>query len=343
MDYVKNDAINVYVPYGTGFGGVARFLGSNQTIVRLGSLNRTNFLHEIGHNLDLAHTRTFNGLEHTTREEFLPDGITRNPDFNADQVGDEVVDTAAQGGFWFPGTITYPNIDENSCTYVGMERDELGVLYDISHLDVINVMADAYTCTERHITIGQAIHMHEFVRNSNRYQPIIQSPEVLFEPYSGAYATSYPSGAPQGPLFQPGFDYKFIQCFGNYPTPSYYNEVFGHNQINVRPPISANETNYASIYKPNNSAMVIEQLTGYPFTIYEAQKCYEPNNFAIGGKSTCFNDGVFNGNVTITPMDSTAINNPQMIEQMDPGLYVIKKNYEDGSAEENVILKEGNE
>lgn len=39
-------------------------------------------------------------------------------------------------------------------------------------------------------------------------------------------------------------------------------------------------------------------------------------------------------------MDSTQINNPQLINNLQPGLYNIEKTYIDGSSEENMILKE---
>ncbi|AFL80374.1 hypothetical protein Aeqsu_0871 [Aequorivita sublithincola DSM 14238] len=52
------------------------------------------------------------------------------------------------------------------------------------------------------------------------------------------------------------------------------------------------------------------------------------------------NVGVLNGNVTITPKDSLGINNPTLINDLDPGLYNIKENYDDGAIKENVIFKE---
>ena len=55
-----------------------------------------------------------------------------------------------------------------------------------------------------------------------------------------------------------------------------------------------------------------------------------------------FNDGVPNGNYTITPQDSTAINNPALIDNLQPGLYNIQKNYNDGTTQEVMILKENN-
>jgi len=42
----------------------------------------------------------------------------------------------------------------------------------------------------------------------------------------------------------------------------------------------------------------------------------------------------------MTSKDSTAINNPNLINELDPGLYKIGKNYEDGAVQEVVIFKD---
>jgi|GEM_PF-5911465 len=41
--------------------------------------------------------------------------------------------------------------------------------------------------------------------------------------------------------------------------------------------------------------------------------------------------------------DSTGINNPNLINTLDPGLYKIDKVFEDGAVQENVIYKDNNE
>jgi len=51
---------------------------------------------------------------------------------------------------------------------------------------------------------------------------------------------------------------------------------------------------------------------------------------------------VFNTNVTIIPQDSTSINNQNLIENLESGLYKINKIYDDGSIEETVIYKDNN-
>ncbi|MFT5078245.1 MAG: hypothetical protein ACI825_000397 [Planctomycetota bacterium] len=70
--------------------------------------------------------------------------------------------------------------------------------------------------------------------------------------------------------------------------------------------------------------------------------CYDNNNRSpSGGKLTRFNDNVLNTNYTETIQDSTSINNPALIQSLDPGLYKINKTFNDGSQTETVILKEG--
>jgi hypothetical protein len=87
-----------------------------------------------------------------------------------------------------------------------------------------------------------------------------------------------------------------------------------------------------------------------PSSIYIAQlddignrMCYDNfNKSASFGSITQFNDGVFNTNVTILSQDSTQINNPNLIDDLNPGLYVIDKNFEDGTQQQSVIQKNGN-
>ncbi len=57
---------------------------------------------------------------------------------------------------------------------------------------------------------------------------------------------------------------------------------------------------------------------------------------------TKFNDGVLNANVTVMPQDSTAINDPQLIQNLQPGLYKIDKVYDNGAVDQTIILKNNN-
>ena len=53
-----------------------------------------------------------------------------------------------------------------------------------------------------------------------------------------------------------------------------------------------------------------------------------------------FNDNIVNTNISTTILDSTAVNSPNLIQNLPNGLYIIKKNYDDGSQEQQTILKE---
>ena len=59
------------------------------------------------------------------------------------------------------------------------------------------------------------------------------------------------------------------------------------------------------------------------------------------GRVIRFNDNIFNENVTITPKDSTQITDPELIDNLDNGLYKIETNFANGVDEETVIYKTG--
>lgn len=340
-DYRHIDALNIYVPYGTGFGGAARSLGSNMTILRLGALNQTTAYHEIAHNLGLNHTRTENGEEHVTRD------VNDYDNFNACTVGDKVLDTAANSGylhFDVNGDPYYPFINETNCTYrEGTETDEHGEPYEISHEDVINTMSNAYNCIQRSFTPGQVIYMRETIVDNFYVTPALTDVASLYEPYQGEYYLGGPA-LPEAskPLFQPGFDYSFIECRcstndnSNCSQPTAYDDVSFQNLHTLISGFSKYDPQYNDMTHPNHTAILIDQLdTG------QTRKCYD--NFSdapIGGSVIKFNDDVFNANVTITSKDSTAINNPNLINNLQDGLYKIEKNYNDGATQETVIIKE---
>tara|TARA_B100000497_G_scaffold7898_2_gene8227 strand:+ start:56317 stop:56757 length:441 start_codon:yes stop_codon:yes gene_type:complete len=76
----------------------------------------------------------------------------------------------------------------------------------------------------------------------------------------------------------------------------------------------------------------------------QPRMCYNNyNRTPTGGTIIKFNDNVLNTNVTITPQDSTSINNTDLIQDLQPGLYNVIKNYNDGSQDENLIQKQNNE
>ncbi len=361
--YNSANAIDFYIPRHTD--GFAGYGSSNYlyTVINAGSFEGSPRVtnHEMGHVFGLIHTHagwtSSNYCEHVTRDKYLPNGDL-NPDFNADSAGDWVVDTAAvpdfrnekceELGYPYPYTgcpEAYKNayIDEGTCTYFGDGDDCLvpvAVPYDIYTEDVRNLMAYTHATCGLDLTTGQNIRMRDRIENSIvHYQPVMNTVPSLYEPYSGEYINGFTITDTQ-PRFQPGFDYKYLTCYpdGGYPQPSdYYDTSFSYMEYvwwygfykDIEPQY------YNTIIHKNGYAIRIEQLEQQP------RKCWN-NGIAIGGTVIQFNDEVFNSNVTITSQDSTAINDTELIEDLQPGLYNVIKNYQDGRTEESVIFKENN-
>ena len=340
--YKETNSFNVYLPYSTvAFGGAAS-LGNTRSINKVTGLTGTGFIHEIGHNFGLFHTRSKGaGSEHVTRD---PSDILN---YNAHEAGDFVVDTAANPGFRecdTNGNNCYDGILQN-CVYIDDKQDELGVPYiqEMTNNDVINAMGDAYICWQKFFTPGQVIRIREVIDWDplNAFAAAETTISALYEPYKGDYYFAGPQ--PPGyvtPKFQPGFEYRFIECSGYYPQPAPYNEPFTSNPFNIVKYIAPNETSYPDIYHPNHSAITIQEVD-IANDYSQVQKCYNNyNQNPIGGTLVHFNDDIFNNNVTITPQDSTSINNPQFINNLDPGLYNVIEEYNNGQTEETVVFKE---
>ncbi len=368
--YRKTDAINIYVPYQTvTFGGAAQGLISTMNIVPLGNLNKTSFIHEIGHNLGLRHTtqnwrnndNPGNPCIVSTCERVTRD--VNNSEYNAHCKGDRITDTNAvpnfkredyynlidQGfsvAYAEANYMPYRYINEN-CEYTGDGTDCQTNDYTITPEDVINTMLPALPCDDYNFTPGQGIYMRETIAYATVLQNVLTDVPSLYEPYKGEYPAYYPYPASLVlPLFQPGFNYFFVECDGEYPEPAPFNESFYYDLFNIIDNVTSSETNYSSITHPNHTAIYIKPvlLPANVDAFSEPQKCYNNYNSPpiIGGSVITFNDGVLNTNVTITAQDSTAINNEQLIDNLQPGLYNVIKNYQDGHTEETVILKENN-
>jgi len=194
-------------------------------------------------------------------------------------------------------------------------------------------------------TAGQNIRMREAINDDvfGSFAAAETTIASLYEPYVGEYYESGPLPANyQPPLYQPGFDYNFVSCDclneNDCPLPLDYGETdFTYNE-QIGTFIHKEESNYSIITHPNHTAINILQLD-------EPQpwRCYDNNNRKPnGGTIIKFNDNVLNTNVTITPQDSTSINNVNLLNNLQPGLYNIIKQYQGGNTQENVIFKGNN-
>lgn len=367
--YVNADAINVYVPNATdGFSGYGSY-GNLNIVLNSYSMEDDNFWfrnHEMGHVFGLPHT--FAGwtspepyCEHVTRDITDLDDPNDPYDtyYNANIRGDAVHETAAapdfrnelceELGFPYPYTDCtaekYHYIsDAPSCTYSNPEgKDCQNTQYEIYQSDVRNLMAYTYSLCGQELTIDQGAKMRVRIEdNPGKFNPItnILGIASLYEPYRGEYYFAGPLPEHYTPLFQPGFDYTFLECCCNYPQPTPYEIITFSYTNNVLLSVSKYEEDYSSITHPNHSA--IDLGANLP-TLQTVRKCYDNYNRApIGGSITKFNDNILNANVTITPKDSVGINNQSLITDLPEGLYKIEKNYPDGAIQETVIFKENN-
>ncbi|MDC8001443.1 hypothetical protein POV26_10355 [Aequorivita todarodis] len=192
-------------------------------------------------------------------------------------------------------------------------------------------------------TVGQKVRVWQTINdNPAVFGPVETDIASLYEPYKGTYYNAGPTLPEHIPLFQPGFEYRFVECNCNCPQPAPYGTPFNYNVARVLKYVSPNETNYATIFHPNHSAINIEEVD-IAFQDTQVERCYDNfNRTPSGGSITKFNDDVFNSNITVTPQDSLGINNPNLINTLQQGLYKIEKVFIDGSNEETVIYKENN-
>jgi hypothetical protein len=369
------NAINVFMPGNFEFGGKAE---SENVIMARENVNKGAFVHEVGHVLGLKHTDSnyytgtnspYPGVEceHVTR-------IPADPNFNAIPLnlteqgkGDQILDTNAVPNFnreWCWNNAINPglsnalcsseispnnpfgggdvNYNIQNCSYTGTGVDCEGTDYEILDTDVQNFMAYTVPACRNQFTVGQAIHMQEDIEHyTTRYDDIL-APDFssLYEPYEGSYYLAGPlDPATHTPLFQPGFDYQFVECVGPYSVPAPFGESFTVNSTVQLNAISAYETDYSIITHPNHTAINIIQVNqAFGETLYE--KCY--NNFNLnpkGGRVVRFNDGVFNYNTTTTEKDSTSINTTTLIQDLTPGLYKVEKDYDGGATTQTIIQK----
>jgi len=292
--------------------------------------------HEVGHFFNLIHTFDCG----PTDVESLCENVTRNVDdddcYNADIGGDLIIDTNAT-----PKGMLY---DEYGCTYTpNGEVDSCGVAYNAGGLEpeVTNFMGYNKTCNNE-FTPGQVAYMRWYIDYMADHPDGLYVIEnypvpILYKPYKGEYYLAGPSTSHNPPLYQYGFDYVFYDTSQAevYNQPSNYEDTtFWYGDV-----VESFDTNYNTpIVHQNHTAFKILQVdANYP------RICYNNYNKAPSdGTIIKFLDGVPNANVTITAQDSTQINNSNLIEELEPGLYNVKKNYEDGGTQETMIYKENN-
>lgn len=327
--------LNIYMPHFTGsLGGVAfwddnagstKFAGVLiQSIIQGNYLYHELWAHEVGHFLGLRHTfTTAPGKENVAREG--------EPNFNAEDKGDKLVDTFATPQ-WY---------DIDNCIYVGDQIDDVGRPYSDYPPQADNFMSYYWDCMNNY-TQDQVTAMRNFLDHFSAHPDgilyITNYPvSILYEPFEGEYYESGPIMAKDHPLFQPGFDYKFVDVsqaeVWNQPSPYEYTNFW---------------TGSSGFTYSSDNTDPVEHLNHYAFYISQLgddtyRMCYNNYNRAPkDGDVIHFIDGVPNGNYTITHQDSTAINSPTLIDDLSPGLYNIQRNYPDGSTQQSMIQKENN-
>jgi len=335
-DKFKPDAFNMYIPLKftrTGLTGEA-FYNSTFSAVKAIFLNTYLPVHEIGHNFGLKHT--FHNYDNSSCER-----VTRIPtdiNYNADEAGDEVTDTDA-----CPKLSS--GVNHNDCLYTGTETNFYNEDFNISEATVRTMMSYipwSSPCPNS-FTVGQKIRAWQtIVDNPNVFGPGETTVASLYEPYKGTYYNAGPILPNQIPLFQPGFEYRFVACNCSCSQPAPYGTPFTYDVARVLKYVSPNETNYSTIFHPNHSAINIEEVD-IAFQNVQVERCYDNfNRTPSGGSITRFNDDVFNNNITLTPQDSLGINSPNLINDLQQGLYKIEKVFIDGSNEETIIYKGNN-
>lgn len=350
---------------GSAFGGVA-----SVTYQAFTNENNRRFIlaHEVGHLLGLLHPTSGNNQEGVfdtplnCNGETITTGnfavtssgserVTRDPDdpnFNADVAGDFVVDTPAN----YPIVNLCINTSTTPPTLEYLSSNEVIDFVDVPYenIDVNNIM-DIDTRVEffefkDNFTDGQGVRMRETIENDPDLQTWLTPVSSLYEPYQGSYYFAGPTQPDHRPLFQPGFDYKFVSAGGQTPsgdyqifnTPSDFEDInFIFDAGNILNEVDRFSLDLENIYHPNRSAIVIEQIEDQP------RRCYHNvNRGASNGKIIKFNDNIPNHNYTVTERDSIGINQPALIQNLENGLYIIEKNYDDGTQEQEVILKRNN-
>lgn len=275
-------AFNVYVPYECQQFGGGAFYGNTKSIIPTANILSGTFIHEVGHTFGLRHTfENFNAADNDPSKCYLVEHVTRDPndpDFNTDTRGDFVVDTNAVARFsdeycrenGLPGTDCFISsgfyayyIDPINCNYTGFGTDCLNEPYTIYPSDTKNYMNYGISSCTNQFTPGQGIRMQETIEQfsdpGEKFDVASTPISSLYEAYKGEYYLAGPAQNPNDkPLFQPGFNYYFLECDCDCPEPVEWNNTNFSYTSNVVLHKNPNETDYSSITHPNHSAIGIK-------------------------------------------------------------------------------------
>ena len=356
-NYYKQGAINIY-SVDEIVGGTIAFAGTdgNGEFVFIVSeyyaigpendpINDFVLTHEVAHNFHLQHVfycgpaPLYNQCENVIRDP-------NHPDYNADTHGDKIIDTNAT---------PYPMLhDPENCSYIpNGETDPTGLPYNYNGLEpeVTNFMSYSFPC-QSEFTIGQMAYMRWYIEMIDALPEIhaleLQPISVLYEPFEGKYRYCGGNGLIHNPRFQPGFNYQFIECraqqqevSSELSCPSEYGDhpfIYGEDVYDFDTTISYDYRYREPIIHPNHTAIRIFKSNGDDL-VGQPEKCYDAWKKASSGLIKNFVDGVINSNYTVEYLDSIQANSPTLIQDLNNGLYNIEKNYNDGTIDENTILK----
>ncbi|MFK5985647.1 MAG: hypothetical protein QM479_09490 [Pseudomonadota bacterium] len=191
--YAKQNAFNIYVPHrlgqGSGQGAYKRAYAAVNDV----SLFSNKFIHEVGHNFNLAHTFENSNwrpdpvnCERVTR-------IETDPEYNADIAGDEVTDTNAVPNFF--------REQRNHACYA-VEQADIGYnWYDarddvFSNEDGFSVLPDAVAIEQALIDYGFTVDEIDHMKHN------IPKTEAYYDIDNCVYAPDSRIDDPNSPFFK---------------------------------------------------------------------------------------------------------------------------------------------